>query len=349
MDCVRQLFQDLHHLYMTGLKILSHDSPYVSMSMLPMRAKALSQSLSPHIPLVDMTMGRWAVEENVEETLGNDIRENVFSVVPDWSGPAHSENGSVIRRQLVSVPIDRRSHLSSEIAEYQTMIGTISHRPTFTTVVPSVSTSAKFSGHAHGLRSTIRFKAVKKMRKRHNTTKPSPVLQFLHEKQHDTWTHKSIVTMLSSPMIWKIGLYGLEHTIPNLCSIKQLEERVCDPQDCAYVPKSSCHLNRPGFQDQSTPVIVASTIGRNSQPHCRASPYQLPKKSSRHPLKAPVLLYQYQTMSPGSTLYPPRQLYEQSVFYCILDAATRTWVQTRQSNPFGPLLILIGKSNPNEL
>ena len=349
MDCVRQLFQDLHHLYLTGLKVLSHDSPRVSMSMLPMPAKALSRCLSPHIPVVDMTTSRWTVEENMEAPLGNDIRENVFSVVPDWSISPLSENGSVIPRQRVSMPIDRGKHLSSEITDHLTMIGTVSPRSTFTTLVSSIATRAKFSVHTDGFRSTTRFKALKKMRKRHNTPKASPVLQFLHEKQQDAWTHKSMVTMVSSPMMWKIGLYGLEHTIPNLCSTKQVEEGACDPLACTFIPKASCPLNRSGFQDRSTPCMVTSTIDRNSQPHFRAFSYQLPTNSTRNPLKAPVLLYQYQTMSSGSTRCSSRQSYDQSVFYCMLDAATRTWIRTTQSNPFGPLLILISRSGTEHL
>jgi hypothetical protein len=87
-----------------------------------------------------------------------------------------------------------------------------------------------------------------------------------------------------------------------------------------------------------SPLLTESSLDTHGQVwqvgNCPAQPM----------FKAPVVAYQYQPLSsPQMNQFKKKS--PSSALCCILDAATRTWIQTSQPNPFGTLILLVFRFN----
>ena len=341
IDLLRQLFRSFHQIYSSGLKLLFRDISDPLSTRLPVSTNTLSTHL-PHYTLLETpTKVQW----NIEATPFNHIQENVFSMVPEWSVSGVSDKFLICptqKQSLISDPIHGPRH---EISYNQTSYSTISPKPITTKPIQSGSNSATFPLLPFGAKARFQFKTTRKIRKIKPNTNTSSVLQFLYKKQHDAWTRNATVSMLLSPVAWKIGLYGLERIAPKVYPDERMYEKPRDDAEVQHPIASQCNLNAntnqpglPTFLTTSTRDIIYKF---SNKARLYTSPWQPNRKKVELRSKSPVLLYQYQTMSPIRGIQGCREQYYQSVLYCILDAGTRAWIRTSQSNPFGPIMILI--------
>ena len=341
MDLLRQLFRSLHQIYSSGLKLLFHEISDSSGIRLPVSTKALSTRLSRYTLLETPSK----VQSNVDGTMFNHIQENVFSVVPEWLVSGVSEKFLICPTQKQSLADDPICGPRHEISYDQTSFSTISSRPIATKPIQPASNPATFPLLPFGSKARLQFKATKKTRKIKPKTNISSMLHFLYKKQHDAWTRNATVSILSPPVAWKIGLYGLEHIVSKTRAVEGTYETPWNNPPVPHTITSQWNLNTNTNQPSSPKSLITATgeiINKLSiKARLYSSPWQSDTKRVELRSKSPVLLYQYQTMSPIIGIQGFRENYYQSVLYCILDAGTRAWIRTSQSNPFGPIMVLI--------
>jgi hypothetical protein len=336
MEAIDHLLANSHQVYATGLKLLFQNVPKTSLNAVSVPSYEVD---IPPIPILNLNK----MSQNAGLNSFNHIQENVFTEVPEWFIGSDTENFSTKSRHSYATPIfplDMRAHTISQQQE------TMNITPNLTAPMKFLyqkSTSVILSIGKSVMQPITRFRATKKKIAKLKAKRASPpILQFLYEKQEEAWIHPSTITLFSTPKTWRVGLYSLEHTVPVRYDN---QPKTIEPQFKTNftAPEAWCDLKHTLSNAGSKNLLISPLLTESSL-DTHGQVWQVGNCPAQPMFKAPVVAYQYQPLSsPQMNQFKKKS--PSSALCCILDAATRTWIQTSQPNPFGTLILLVFRFN----
>ena len=337
MEAIEHLLVNAHHMYATGLKLLFQNSPKIFLNTTRLPLYGMGVPLRPGLTLSRMS-------QNAGRTSFPHIQENVFTEVPEWSIGSDMENFFTTNRPSSATPNFHLNMRRCTLSEQQETVNIPSKLTAPVKLLPQTPTSTIFAIGKSAIQPITPLKAIKKKfgKLRPTITFP-PVLQFLYEKQEEAWVHPTTIPLLTTPKTWRIGLYSLEHS---LLARYGNDPKIMKPRSKSKFTTVQAwwdlkhSLSALASKNLLTPAVVSK-----SSLNTHGKLWQVEDSQAQPMIKAPVVAYQYQPITPLLRNQSKKNSSSSPALGCILDAASRTWIQTSQANPFGTLILLIFRWN----
>ena len=159
---------------------------------------------------------------------------------------------------------------------------------------------------------------------------PTPTVRFLFKNQQDIWSHYNIPKLRPLSREWKLRLPW----------VTQLSDAPTTTLVDTQPSWLDTHLSRKSKQSEES-IVFDVLSSRN---------YRAESPEKKRPIlyanKSPVTTFRYETLRRSRSTYSLVQspLLHHAKFFCLIDAATRTWIRAIQGNPFGKISILLVRS-----